>query len=528
MAFAPLDAWARLLFMPPAWIPVRYWPRLAFGVFASLIGTGLTLAERVTLWPLTRRARRVRHGPGVVVVLGYFRSGTTHLQYLLSCDPRMRTPGWCEALAPQGFVLSWSFLRLFMLPFLSSTRPQDDVAIGPSWPAEDDFAANNWAMASSLGSRFVLPRMYKHYSRFHSLAGLSDRELARWTRVQAAFCRKMSCVAGRRMLLLKSPSHTARVAKLVEIFGEGTRFVHISREPGAVVTSNIAMAERMTGFGLQDPPAREEIERRVVEEYVETQHRFDAESAALAPGNLARVRFEDLTADPLGEIRRVYAALGIAWDARHEARMKRYLATVEDYQPATRRGGERPRSETPELEAMAHRYGHDRPAPARVSLELPRLSRGTGALAGVTGAAVAIVCLALWLASAYAFRQRDDWLIWPTGVAIGLAAIHTAHGGGRRLGLWLAALTLLVYLVGSLPVAFLMDYAHRDYYRDLSGGRAWGLLPWRPEREWEWYHIKKASRDGALGGNSLFWVFMGVMSAYRYGSRRWLHPPGRG
>lgn len=527
MAFAPLDAWARLLLAPPAWIPVRYWPRVALGLFTSALGTAITLPERVVMAVWLRRRERVEHEPGVVVVLGYFRSGTTHLQYLLSCDPRLRTPGWCEALAPQGFVLSWAFLRLFMLPFLSSTRPQDDVAIGPSWPAEDDFAANNWAMASSLGSRFILPRMHAHYSRFHSLAGLSERELTRWRRVQAGFCAKLGLVAGRRGLLLKSPSHTARVGELVRMFGAGVRFVHISRDPGAVVRSNIAMAERMTGFGFQDPPAREEIERRVVEEYADSQRRFDEAAATLPPERLARVRFEDLSADPIGEVRRAYAHLGIEWDSRHEARMRRYLATVEDYRPATRSGGGVPEGARAELESMARRYGHDRPARARVTETLPRLSCGRGGRAAAVGALVALACLALWLAHAYLFRQRHDWLIWPTGVGVGLAAIHTAHAGSRRLGLWLAGLVLAVYVAGSLPVAFLMDYAHREYYRDTSGGRAWGVLPWRPEREWEWYHIKKASWDGALGGNSVFWVFMGVMCAYRYGSRRWLHPPGR-
>src|SRR3954466_5977042 len=91
MAFAPLDAWARLLFAPAAWVPVRYWPRLAFGLFTSAIGTALTLPATLALAPvLALRARRsgatLNHAPGLVVILGYFRSGTNgHVDLL--CGP---------------------------------------------------------------------------------------------------------------------------------------------------------------------------------------------------------------------------------------------------------------------------------------------------------------------------------------------------------------------------------------------------------------------------------------------------------
>src|SRR4051812_12981001 len=236
MAFAPLDAWARLLLGRGAGrVPARYWLRLGVGLFTSAIGTALTLPERVVLAPVLwergrRSGLRLTHGPGVVVVLGYFRSGTTHLHYLLSCDPRLRTPTWCETLAPQGFWLSWSFLRVFMMPFVSAKRPQDDVGIGPDWPAEDDFAACNWGLASSLPGRFVFPSRHAFYDRFHSLEGLSERERRRWRRVQWAFCRKVAWLARGRALLLKTPSHTARVRELAELFAGNVRFVHISRE----------------------------------------------------------------------------------------------------------------------------------------------------------------------------------------------------------------------------------------------------------------------------------------------------------
>ncbi len=52
MGFAPLDVWFRLLFLPPAAIPVHYWPRLAAALCASALATAVTLPERIlmALW----------------------------------------------------------------------------------------------------------------------------------------------------------------------------------------------------------------------------------------------------------------------------------------------------------------------------------------------------------------------------------------------------------------------------------------------------------------------------------------------
>src|SRR5574341_2131741 len=82
MALAPLDVWLRLLAHPGGSVPARYWPRLLFALLISTSVTMITLPERLLLaffW----RARRKPSGstPAPVFILGYSRSGTTHLQY---------------------------------------------------------------------------------------------------------------------------------------------------------------------------------------------------------------------------------------------------------------------------------------------------------------------------------------------------------------------------------------------------------------------------------------------------------------
>lgn len=492
MAFAPLDVWMRLLLAPPAPVPPRYWLRLGAALVASALGTALTLPERLVLAPILAAARR-RHGgrclhrPGVMVILGYYRTGTTHLHYLLSCDPRFRTPTWCETLAPQGFVLSWAFLRVFLIPFIAARRPQDDVAIGPDWPAEDDFALCNWALASALPGRSVVPRRHAHYARFHALDDLSPHEYARWRRAQGDFCRKLAWLARGRMLLLKTPSHTARVRHLIDLFGEeNVFFVHISRDPQAVIRSNVNLSRHHARYMIQDPPTEDEVRACIVTEYAQTEQRFESDAARIPAGRLARVRYEDLVADPLGQLRRIYAELGLSDGGALAERASAYLAGVGEYRPA--------------------HAGQERPG-ARPVFQPLRRHPGRGVCVAL---AVASACAFAWMLQALVLGDRHDWLVWPVGVIIGLAALHAARVGSRGLGLVAAAATLGTFLIVAVPATFLAEY-----------------YPKGP-RYWEWYHVSLSTRRGLLARNNLFWLIMGMVSAYRCASRTHLSPLGRG
>ena len=127
MAFAPLDIWLRTLLRGRAILRIspRYWLRLVWCLFTSALGTILTLPERLiwSLFPIPQGGDRTETDapppasaltpptPQVLCILGYFRSGTTHLHYILSCDPANTTPRWYHCLAPQGWFFSWAFLR---------------------------------------------------------------------------------------------------------------------------------------------------------------------------------------------------------------------------------------------------------------------------------------------------------------------------------------------------------------------------------------------------------------------------------
>ncbi|MCC6659980.1 MAG: sulfotransferase [Phycisphaerales bacterium] len=502
MGLAPLDVWARVLLAPAARVPVRYWLRLAAALATSALATVLTLPERLVLGPLLAwqgRRREWRLDLPVVVVLGYYRSGTTHLHYLLSCDPRFRTPAWCETLAPCGFAASWWFLRWFLVPFLSNTRPQDDVALGPEWPAEDDFALCNGAAASCLIGRMVAPSRHGHYERFHALDGLTAREFARWRRGQWAFLWKVAALSRGRELLLKSPSHTARVDHLLDLLGaENVRFVHIRRDAGAVVRSNVAMDGRMEPQLIQDAPGAAVSERWAREQLAATEEKYARTRGLIPAGRLCEITFDELVSRPVETVERVYSELGLELTRGARVRMGAYLESVRDY-----RAQSEPDARSKERTGSADE-GEE---PSRRGGATERRSGWVASLAGAGAAAAAA-----WVGLAWLMADRSDWLVWPVGVVLGVTAMRSGGRGSVRLGLFAAAATVLVMLAAAWPATLVAEYGPRNP---------------NPLRE-QWHHVWLSTYRGLLAMNNVFWGFMGVVTAYRFGSRRHAAPPGRG
>jgi hypothetical protein len=457
MAVAPLDAVLRMLFRPYAWIPPQYWPRLVLLVFFSALTTAVSLPERLVLaiWMRLRPPRIDRH-LAPIFVLGHFRSGTTFLQTLLAADPMMRTPRWAEVLAPQGFIILWTALRYILIPFLPLTGIGEVIPLAPTFPGEDEFALNNWAAASML-LRAVLPKAERFYDRYNDLDGLTPAELKRWQKYQLAFVGKLVLIARGRRLVLKSPAHMARVRHLCLLF-PGAKFVHISRPPKPVFQSNLLLWRTLhTAFALQTPGPADEQEELVAHEYLTAEEHYLADRALIPAGDLAEVRLQDLSADPIGEMKRVYRELGLPWSGVHERRLPGLLVALD----------ERPRSQHAELnsaqeariarlERLASTFGHDRPAVAKAArppvVEQPRDVLG-GAIRGV---AAAVACILVWSWVEPWFGLFVGILVWPAGIGIGYAVLGNDKARSNAMGALAAFLTVAAMfahfaLKGSVP-----------------------------------------------------------------------------
>lgn len=503
---APLDVWWRFLTSPTPSISWKYLPRVGVGLLLSTIATVITLPERLAVGALLRVWRPRRAAP--VIILGYYRSGTTFLQFLLDRDPALLSPKWNEALAPQGYVLSWTFLRYLLLPFLGGNRPQDNVSFGSDFPAEDDFALCNWAMASSLPSRHVVPDLEDTYKRFDNLNDLTAAEHSRWSWHQKALVDKMLLLHPRRRALLKSPCHTARIRHLIALFGPETRFIHITRHPHAVFRSNVALFDALDPiYHLQDPLSREELERRILADYLSTEAQFEADRSAIPAGMLAEVRLPDLQADPLGEVQRLYRELDLPLSDAAVEKMRLYLDAEKDYRGNKHAGwtdAEKARLE-PALSSLTKQFESGPATLAKAPLSaplildpktrIPRLLIG-----GLLAVLLSIAGAVAWgAAMAWFNRPCHPFWCWPIGVVVGLASRFLAVRGSPILGAISGVAACASLVLAAITAAWLSGVGSwTDWLSNPVGLPVWLFIP-----------------------NIVFWWHVGGMSAWKTATRRW-------
>ncbi len=455
MAVAPLDAVFRLLYRPFAWIPVVFWPRLALLLFFSFFATLFSLPERIVMglwlrvWPV-----KIEKHQAPIFVLGHSRSGTTFLQGLLDADPMLRSPRWAEVLAPQGFVLIWTVLRYVLIPFLPLTRMEEVIPLAANLPGEDEFALNNWGVTSLLAGRAILPRAQAFYDRFHDLDSLTPDELGRWRASQHTFVQKLVLVARGRRPLLKSPGHLARVRHLRDLF-PGAKFVHISRPPAKVFQSNLNLEYTLqTAFGLQHPLPADEQEEIALQEYLTAERRYLDDRGMIPAGDLSEVRLQDLSNDPIGELKRIYADLGLPWSAEFERRVIDVLnersSRIPLQHPELTTQQE---ARVAQLEDLAKAFGHERPARPKVPVP-PAVREPRNVVLGI---AAALVAAALYL---WAWPFVDPWLgpfkanlIWPLGIAVGYAALSGGASRSNAMG-WAAAAVTLATAIAHLVIGY--------------------------------------------------------------------------
>jgi hypothetical protein len=305
-----------------------YLPRALMLTLTSLLNTAYAACEVMLFARQVRRAR-VR---APIFILGHFRSGTTHLHNLLALDRRFAYPTLYQTLNPDTFLSTEALFRIPTRLLLTRHRPQDNVAIDPTVPAEDEVAV---AIASGLSPYigWVFPRRRGATDRFLTLDGVPTRDLERWRRGLVGFLKKLSWKYD-RPLILKSPPHTARIALLLELFPDA-RFIHIHRDPFEVFQSTRRLVEKLPPYFALQPPDLSDADDRILDGYQRMYESFFAQKNAIPRGQFCEIAFADLERDPVATVARIYTTLGLGGFEAVEPELDRYVASIRSYRRNT-------------------------------------------------------------------------------------------------------------------------------------------------------------------------------------------------
>jgi hypothetical protein len=261
-------------------------------------------------------------------VLGHWRSGTTHLHYLLGLDNRFSCPQLYHVHYPQTFLSterSFSALLGFLLP---KHRPYDNVKLDLMVPDEDEFAM----CVSGFMSPYltgVFPRRAEHYDQFLTFRNAPPNAVEQWKSSLRMFLQKLTLKYD-KPLILKSPTHTGRIKLMLDMFPDA-RFVHIHREPYTVFQSFVHTHATGLPFArLQDTSIVDWTER-IIRQYKEVYDAYFEQRGLIPDGHFHEMSFEELEQDPVGEMRKLYASVGLPEFESVEPTLRAYLDSLSSY-----------------------------------------------------------------------------------------------------------------------------------------------------------------------------------------------------
>ncbi len=334
--FAPPLVWARLI-LANGGVPKPYWGRLARILIATTLATPLRLAE----WLLYARQianTKIEHAP--LFVVGFGRSGTTHLQNLLAQDPTYGYVSTYQIMTSTFSLVGQGWLKRLMEKGLTEmgaqTRPMDNVKVDLDSPQEEDAALASSSIQSAIHHLTFPQQRWRLYEKYVLMGAapegerLTARELRRWERAYLRVLQKTTIHNGGKRLLLKSVVNIGRVDHLLRLFPDA-KFIHIIRNPYNLYPSLLHLYRELLHLYQLDDYDWSEIESFVTETYPRLMQKYLADRTLIPAGHLAEVRFEDLERDPLGELARLYAELDLPDWENAEPHIAAYLETIADY-----------------------------------------------------------------------------------------------------------------------------------------------------------------------------------------------------
>jgi hypothetical protein len=254
--------------------------------------------------------RSVDVHPEPVFLLGYGRSGTTHLHNLLWKDPRFGVVSNYQASLQPIALMGRGWIDKRLAGVMPKRRPMDNVAITLDSPQEEEIAMMNSTLHSPLRFMDFPNELPELYDRYVVDLGTDPRMLAAWKRAYLEILRKATILSGGRRLVLKTPPSTARVPVLHDMFPKA-RFVHIMRNPYRVYQSMRNMYRKILPGQVLQELDWEAIDAWTVRAYVQCMKKYLVDRERLGPRQLYEARYEELDERPIEVLGALYERLEI-------------------------------------------------------------------------------------------------------------------------------------------------------------------------------------------------------------------------
>lgn len=247
--------------------------------------------------------------PKPLFIIGFGRTGSTFLHHLLALDLQVRTPQLWELMEPSPPPRSESYAtdarirkarvqlgaRSIVMPNISKIHEYDVHA--PEECQHMMWHGPHHAMLGLKGTEYL--QWLNHLSE-SNLRVLYDYYKLQAQHLQL-FCRREHWVS-------KSLSHAHFLPVLFNVFPDA-RIVRLHRDPCQIVPGLASLIAHLQVVYTRRSDFRE-LGQRVLQLFVESMNRSMQIDATVAPEHFIDVPFGDLTRNPIGTIREIYAKFG--------------------------------------------------------------------------------------------------------------------------------------------------------------------------------------------------------------------------
>ena len=134
----PANRWWQLLRLNDFEVDPVYYHRVVFITVLSIINSIYSRKDN-RVYGSAIKNTEITKPP--IFILGHFRSGTTYLHSLMGAnDVRFGYPTTYQSVHPYSFLSGETSHAKMLEPFLSSTRPMDNMALSLQTPQEEEYA----------------------------------------------------------------------------------------------------------------------------------------------------------------------------------------------------------------------------------------------------------------------------------------------------------------------------------------------------------------------------------------------------
>ena len=258
-----------------------------------------------------------------IFVMGLPRSGTTFLFNILSKDKDHKSPAFWEMMYPLPLAKRGSFtekkrifigklvllFKNFLMPGLNDVHP-----IEAESPEE-------CILIKTLSLRSLV---YVYMANVPTYQSFLNREnflpAFIWHR------RFLQCLEQNekpKRWLLKDPCHLEHLPEILQIY-PNAKFIHIKRDPSETIPSICSLTHKVrTGFSKNVDKIS--IGESSLNFWSSVLKKYSTDRLELDPNSIIDMKYEDLIADPIGEMHKIYNNFGFHLDTKVEEAMLDYI-----------------------------------------------------------------------------------------------------------------------------------------------------------------------------------------------------------